>query len=614
MSTKKEKLLEEAQRMAMRGQVDKAAAAYRQLLSLEPNAINHRQRLAELLVKGGRLDEARTEFEVIGKHYASNGFYLKAIAVYKQVQKLFPADISLSLTLAGLNQKHGLTANALAEYKQVYDYHEKNGRQAEALKILETMQTVDLQNINIGVKLAEAYFQAGRTDDSYRIFSKVASLLQERGDVASFSKLNSRIQQLFPQKSTFMLEVLEEQIRNGQAGNAVAGLQAMLRVNPNDQRVWDLVVAAYKSMKQPQKLKNAYLQYLKFFPKVASAQAGLITCLAAENDVTGALALLERYEASILTDGAWEQLVECYRLLERNDPINLAILEGLERAYRAGGKSDEVELLTPKISSLKNLAGNRGSSPFDVSETVPLASEGIFFAPPEPLAAVDEAEPFDLFAPQENQNVDSVPQPEPVAGEETAFDEEIEIEIDLDDDFGAVADTAQGVANGDDWLASVGDMFDSIATSPRGVRFDNELETADSQSHYDLGVAFKEMGLFDEAIQEFRQASTDPAMKLRCLVLQGACLREKGDLENSETLLRTLMKPGLALDEACSVKYELALTCSAGGKQDESSALLTDIETLNPGFRDVKSLLDTTHFDESSLDFSDEELQGFDLK
>jgi tetratricopeptide (TPR) repeat protein len=129
VSSKKDKLIAEAQRYALRGQLDKAVKAYEQVVALDPSAINQRQRLAELLVKAGRIDNARNEFEEIGKYYATNGYYLKAIAVYKKLQVMFPGDMDITLRLAELNEKHGLAANALAEYKQVYDYHEKKRQQ-----------------------------------------------------------------------------------------------------------------------------------------------------------------------------------------------------------------------------------------------------------------------------------------------------------------------------------------------------------------------------------------------------------------------------------------------------------------------------------------------------
>ena len=88
MSSKKDKFLESAQKFIAKGQIDRAIRDYEQVVALDPNDIRHRQKLAELLVRANRNLEAIGEYETIGKYYADNGFYLKAIAVYKQIQKL----------------------------------------------------------------------------------------------------------------------------------------------------------------------------------------------------------------------------------------------------------------------------------------------------------------------------------------------------------------------------------------------------------------------------------------------------------------------------------------------------------------------------------------------
>lgn len=613
MSSKKDKLIEEAQRLVLRGQLDKAIKAYEQVMALEPSALNHRQRLAELLVKAGRADDARAEFETIGKKYTTDGFYLKAIAVYKKLQGLFPGDIPITLTLASLNEKHGLVANALAEYKQVYEYYEKSASTEEALKILEKMQNVDSQNVNIKLKLAEAYFQAGQKDESYAVFGKLATLLQERGDAAACTKLDARIQQLFPQKSEFMLDVLAEQVANGNAANAVAGLQALLRTNSNDKRIWGLIVDAFTQLKQPQKVKVAYQHYLKCFPNELSAQVGLISCLASEKDLKGAVALLDNYELGLFAGRFLEDLERIYRLLDKIDPINVRVLEGLSRVCTALGKADDVAVLQAKIQSLQGLSGK--------SVDVPLPAQEEAFVEPDYFGgqASDEPEFGEVSFADIDTDISTAEDEDDVAPPAVvgAFDQpdddvEIEVEFDDDDDFDIPLETAD--VPEEDWLDAVGEMFDSIATKPRGVKFASGHDSADAQSHHDLGVAFREMGLYDEAINEFRQAAADAGRRLECLILQGACLREKGDLVNAEKVLKTLVKPSLGLDDASCVKYELALTYGASGKTDKLVELLTEIDRTNSGFRDVRARLDAVSMDQNSLDFSDDELLGFDLK
>ena len=100
--SKKDKLLADAQKLLQKGQAEKAINCYLEALAADPADLRVRQRLAELLAKYRRVDEARKEFETIGKNLTANGFYMKAIAVYKQIEKLFPDDIAIALTLAGL--------------------------------------------------------------------------------------------------------------------------------------------------------------------------------------------------------------------------------------------------------------------------------------------------------------------------------------------------------------------------------------------------------------------------------------------------------------------------------------------------------------------------------
>lgn len=621
MSSKKDKLIAEAQRFALRGQLDKAVKAYEQVVALDPAAINQRQRLAELLVKAGRIDNARNEFEEIGKYYANNGYYLKAIAVFKKLQVMFPGDIDITLRLAELNEKHGLVANALAEYKQVFDYYEKNDFPTDALNILEKMHAVDQQNVGIKLKLAEAYCQAGNRDGAYEIFSRLASLLQERGDSAGLGKLNSRIQQLFPEKNGFMLEVLSGQVRGDAASTlgAVGALQTMLRSNPTDKRIWELVIEAYQRLGQSERVRVAYQHCIRFFPDDPSVQKGLMESLIAERDVAGAIQLLDQYEQSFIDKNACGDLLEIYRSLEQIDPINMRVLLGLKRSLEAAGDGDGAAALDHKIDSLQSLSvrhvpGEQPTAPDGDHELEQVAVLGeLDEVELESSLVLGESNHTAWGAPLAHETGEPPTEPAaPVFAEE----EEVEIEIELDGEAEPFEALPQDVSNHgaeeSAWLEAVDDVFDATATSERSVKFGSEIDMSDAQSHYDLGVAFKEMGLYDEAVNEFRQAADDPSRRIACLILQGTCLREKGGLEAAESLLRSLLKPGLGLEDSCSVKYELALICEAAGKAEEAAGLLAEIDATQPGFRDVRSRLDASG-ESPSLDFSEEELKGFDL-
>ena len=76
----------------------------------------------------------------------------------------------------------------------------------------------------------------------------------------------------------------------------------------------------------------------------------------------------------------------------------------------------------------------------------------------------------------------------------------------------------------------------------RGI--EENLETDDYQAHYDLGVAFKEMGLLDEAIAEFQKALRAPEGRLRTSEALGMAFFEKGQFAVSEAVLRRAVDDG----------------------------------------------------------------------
>jgi tetratricopeptide (TPR) repeat protein len=55
-------------------------------------------------------------------------------------------------------------------------------------------------------------------------------------------------------------------------------------------------------------------------------------------------------------------------------------------------------------------------------------------------------------------------------------------------------------------------------------------ERADPATHGDLGIAYKQMGLHDAAIEEFKQLAADPARAVFALTMIGECVEASGDL------------------------------------------------------------------------------------
>ena len=120
----------------------------------------------------------------------------------------------------------------------------------------------------------------------------------------------------------------------------------------------------------------------------------------------------------------------------------------------------------------------------------------------------------------------------------------------------------------------------------RGVR--ENLEVDDYETHYNLGIAYKEMDLFEEAVEEFRLAGREPARRTTCSSLIALCFMRKGQAEQAIAELRyTLSLSGHAPEEVHALQYDLATAYEAAGHDDQGLEMLEALVAEAPSFRDA---------------------------
>lgn len=130
------------------------------------------------------------------------------------------------------------------------------------------------------------------------------------------------------------------------------------------------------------------------------------------------------------------------------------------------------------------------------------------------------------------------------------------------------------------------DFDDMLKKFKQGVA--ENVEEEDHESHYDLGVAFKEMGLLDEAIAEFQKALRGSQNRVRTLEALGQCFLEKKQLPVAVTILqRALNEPGIGDEQLVGVLYLLGYVNESLGKHAEAKAFYERVFAVDIQFRDV---------------------------
>lgn len=163
--------------------------------------------------------------------------------------------------------------------------------------------------------------------------------------------------------------------------------------------------------------------------------------------------------------------------------------------------------------------------------------------------------------------------------EEQFFDLAAELEKELAED--EIVAEARGSEPSSE--VSIEELFREFQ---RGVA--EQVSEEDFDTHYNLGLAYREMGLLDEAIGEFQLASKFPSLFVESASMVGACYLEKGlPDEAGEWFTRALTAPDLTPEVECGLRYELANACEAAGNVAAALAQYVEVLNTNPGFRDV---------------------------
>ena len=119
-------------------------------------------------------------------------------------------------------------------------------------------------------------------------------------------------------------------------------------------------------------------------------------------------------------------------------------------------------------------------------------------------------------------------------------------------------------------------------------------EDEDLETHYNLGTAFREMGLLDEAISEFQKVAkaTENGKPFRygmqCCTLLGLAFMEKGQPGIAAIWYeRALRTPGVEPESILALRYDLGVAQESAGEPEAALKSFSQVYAMNIDYRDV---------------------------
>ena len=127
---------------------------------------------------------------------------------------------------------------------------------------------------------------------------------------------------------------------------------------------------------------------------------------------------------------------------------------------------------------------------------------------------------------------------------------------------------------------------------------EDEETGADFDTHYQMGLAYREMGLLDQAVEEFQTATGQTAPGdgtprfLQCCNLLGHCFMEKGMPRPAALWFKKgLQAPGHTEDEYQAMRYDLGTAYEQMGDNERAIELLSEVYAIDVSYRGVAERL-----------------------
>ncbi len=125
-------------------------------------------------------------------------------------------------------------------------------------------------------------------------------------------------------------------------------------------------------------------------------------------------------------------------------------------------------------------------------------------------------------------------------------------------------------------------------------------EDEDLETHYNLGIAYREMGLLDEAIGEFQkvakaiQKGKPFRYEMNCSTMLGLSFMDKGEpMVASLWYKRALSTPHLEEESILALQYDLGLALESAGEADAALDSFRQVYAANIDYRDVADRIAT---------------------
>jgi tetratricopeptide (TPR) repeat protein len=343
VSIDRAKAVQAAQKYLAKGQLDKAISEYERLVKDDPKDGRLLLKLGDLYTRQGATKEACGAYRRVAEQYAEQGFFLKAVAVCKQILKLDPTMLDVWERLAEMYESLSLGNDAVATWEQVADAHARAGNNRKSAKALEKVAELDPENVAARIRYAEVLSKLNKPEEAAAAFAQGAEVLKRQGRIEDYLKVGERLLYHQPDNLEFAREIAAAYLDRGEAKHSLAKLQACFNADPKNLETLQLLARAFEQLGQTQKTVSVLKELARLHasearkPEQASVLRRILALDPSDNDARRELSQIGRVPVSEDSSAAI--------MVEEDDYDELVVEEDDEVAPKTGSGLRDLALV-----------------------------------------------------------------------------------------------------------------------------------------------------------------------------------------------------------------------------------------------------------------------------
>src|SRR5215813_9829412 len=216
--------MDAARKFVDKGQIDKAVKEYLRIVHEDPKDVRVWLKIGDLYAKKGAKQDATDTYLKVARFYHEQGFFLKAVAVYKQILKLDPRLVDVILKLAELYRQLGLMSDAMQHYENVAAHFHREGNTKEAI-----------------------------VEDAVTQFTIACETLRRQNRQDDFIKVAERLLWHKPDNHSLNRELAGLYLRRNDPRRALQKLQVCFKADSRDPETLGLLALAFQALDQKAK-------------------------------------------------------------------------------------------------------------------------------------------------------------------------------------------------------------------------------------------------------------------------------------------------------------------------------------------------------------------------